>query len=252
MCKTSCFACCDIHTEKMTFSWRDFEGVIVDVLSVVGEILDIGVDACEACECVGFERIEVEIIVTIAIVGCVDESVVVEEDDWLVWFEKVRVSLREKCGFEFACDGIVGVEVQGFLLTIHDLDIDSFAIRRPSRIGEIAFGSKVGDVEIDSLVLRHVVYAEFEAFGWHTDHWVFDVAGGASASCDVEEREGGDTGFVFDIEGDATIVGRREDACHTTKLVARNGLSADNIFIIIGSDWDFDTIGSEPCDIVVF
>ena len=236
----------------MTFGWRDFEGVIVDVLSVVGEVLDIGIDTCKTCELVGFERIEVEIIVTIAIVGCVDESVVIEEDDWLVWFEKVRVSLREKCGFEFACDGIVGVEVQGFLLTIHDLDIDDFAIGRPSRIGEIAFGGEVGDVEIDGLVLCYIVYAEFEAFGWHTDHWVFDVAGGASTSCDVEEREGGDTCFVFDIEGDATIVGRREDACHTTKLVSRNGLSADNVGVGELSNRNFDAIGSEPRDVVAF
>lgn len=218
----------------------------------MGKVLDIGVDSCEACECVGFERIEVEIIVTIAIVGCVDESVVVEEDDWLVWFEEMRVGLKEECGFEFACDGIVGVEVQGLLLTIHDLDIDGFAIRRPSRIGEIAFGSKVGDVEIDGLVLCYIVYTEFETFGWHTDHWVFDVAGGASASCDVEEREGGDTGFIFDIEGDATIVGRREYACHTTKLVARNGLSADDIGVGELSDRNFDAIGCEPRDIVAF
>ena len=47
----------------------------------MGKVLDIGVDACETCECVGFERIEVEIVVAIAIVGGVDESVVVEEDD---------------------------------------------------------------------------------------------------------------------------------------------------------------------------
>ena len=164
----------------------------------------------------------------------------------MIWFEEVRVGLGEECGFEFACDGIVGVEVQGFLLAIHDLDIDGFAIRRPSRIGEIAFGSEVGDVEIDGLVLRYVVYAEFETFGWHTDHWVFDVASCASASCDVEERKGSDMGFVFDIEGDATIVGRREDALHASEFVARNGLSADDVGVGELCDRNFDAIGCEP------
>ena len=138
------------------------------------------------------------------------------------------------------------VEIQGFLLAIHDLYIDGFAIGRPSGIGEIAFGSEVGDVEIDSLVLRYVVYAEFEAFGWHTDHWVFDVASGASASCDVEEGEGGDMGFVFDIEGQATIVGRWEDALHASEFVARNGLSADDVGVGELCDRNFDAIGSEP------
>ena len=218
----------------------------------MGEVLDIGIDTCETCECVGFERIEVEIIVTIAIVGGVDESVVVEEDDWLVWLEESVVLLGEKGCYIFACDGIVGIKIQGFLLAIHDLDIDGFAIGRPSGIGEIAFVGEIGDGEIDSLVLYYIVYAEFETFRRHANHWVFDVAGGASASCDVEEGEGGDMGFVFDIEGDATIVGRRENALHASEFVARNGLSADDVGVGELSDRNFDAIDCEPCDVVAF
>ena len=212
----------------------------------MGEIFDIGIDACEACKRVGLKRIEIEIIKTITIISGVDKSVVIEEYDWLVWLEESVVLLGEKCCYIFACDGIVGVEIQGFLLAIHDLDIDGFAIGRPSGIGEIAFVGEIGDGEIDSLVLYYIVYAEFEAFGWHTDHWVFDVAGGAGASCDVEEGEGGDMGFVFDIEGDATIVGRREDALHASEFVARNGLSADDVGVGELCDRNFDAIGCEP------
>ena len=223
-----------VDLEEVVVHGRDLGRGVEYVTVVLRDVLHVGVGGREAFDA-AVEVAEVEIVVSVAVVGGVDEAsgVVAQEYERVLRLDEAVVMLREQLLYQTSRLDVVHVEVHVLLPAVEHLHEYVLGVGRPRDVRKVSLLVEIRDGEIYGAAGGDVVDAEIDVLRSHAVHRVLDVAQRAGTGGYVHEREVRNARFVLAVEGYLRGVGGEEYAARDAELIAADALSADYVAVLV-------------------